>query len=148
MKINEIAGRGRWFECRIRVVSDGINLMTTTIINSDSRTGAMAMLMKIYGKNNVVSCNEISDVLSEKSHGAPKAKTLHHDTMNGRPFTAQQLQVKSLEKKAKDKVESDDVPGATQARAEVALKKAQIKKNKAQQDYTNKAHKLTMVRGS
>lgn len=146
MKINEITGRGRWFECRVRVVGDGINLMTTTLINSDSRSGAMAMMMKVYGKNNIVSCNEISDVLSEKSYGAPKARTLHHDTMKRRPFTAQQLQVKSLEKKARDKVESGDVPGAAQARAEVALKKAQIKKNKAEQDYTNKSMRLSRER--
>jgi hypothetical protein len=147
MKINEITGMGKWFQCRIRVVCDGANVVVTSLVNCDSRNGLLVMLAKIYGKSNVLSCNEISDVLSEKSHGAPKARTLHHDTMERRPFTAQQLQVKSLEKKARDKVDSGDGPGAAQARAEVELKKAQIKKNSAQQDYAKKAHKVTMARG-
>jgi hypothetical protein len=147
MKINEIIGRGRWYECRVRIVCDGINVTVTSLVNGDSRSGVVAMLAKLYGKNNVLSCNEISEVLSEKALGAPKARTLHHDVMKRRPYTAQQLQVKSLEKKARDEVDSGDVPGAAQARAEVALKKAQIRKSKAQQDYTNKAMNLSKSRG-
>lgn len=162
MRLNEITGIGRWYVCRVRIVGDGLNLVFNTVVNGDSRTGVMAMMMKLYGRNNVLSCNEITestnevvefcneigDVLSEKSYGAPKTRVKGHETMSRRPYTADQLQVKSLEKKARDKVNSGDVNGSVQAKAEVALKKAQIKRNKAQQDYTNKAHKVTMARGS
>lgn len=161
MKINEITMPGRWYECRVRIVNDGLNVITNTVVNGDTRSGVLAMMMKLYGRNNVVSVNEISgtnedvewsnneisDVLSEKSYGAPNTKVKGHDTMNRRPFTPEQLQVKSLEKKARDEVKSGDVPGSVQAKAQVALKKAQIKKNKAQQDYTNKAMNLSQSRG-
>lgn len=160
MRLNEITGIGRWYVCRVRIVGDGLNVVCSTVVNADSRAGVMAMMMKLYGRNNVVSCNEItgstneddelgneiSDVLSEKSYGAPKTRVKGHETMSRRPFTAQQLQVKSLEKKTRDKVNDGDVPGAAQARAEVALKKAQIKKNKAEQDYTNKSMRLSRER--
>ena len=160
MKINEIRAPGRWYECLVRIVIDGLNVMFKTVVNGDTRTGVMAMMMKLYGKQNVMSineisgsnnedvelCNEISDVLNEKSYGAPKTRVKGHETMNRRPFTPEQLQVKSLEQKARDKVKSGDVPGSVQAKAEVALKKAQIKKTKAQQDYTNKATKLSLAR--
>lgn len=160
MKINEIRGPGRWYECRVRVVVDGLNVMFTTVVNGDTRTGVTAMMMKLYGKQNVMSVNEISDtnedvewsnneicdVLSEKSYGAPKTRVKGHETMNRRPFTPEQLQVKSLEKKARDEVKSGDVQGSAQTKAEVSLKKAQIKKNKAQQDYTNKSNKLSQIR--
>lgn len=94
--------------------------------------------------------NEITgedEVLNEKSYGAPKTHVKGHEVMSRRPFTPEQLQVKSLEKKARDEVASGDVNGAIKAKAEVALKKAQIKKNKAQQDYTNKAQKLSLAGG-
>lgn len=161
MKINEITDRGHWYECRVRIVVDGLNVMFTTFVNGDTRSGVMAMLTKLYGRNNVMSCNEISvtkedvecsdneicDVLSEKSYGAPKTKVKGHETMNRRPFTPDQLQVKALEKKVRDEVKRGDVLGGIRARAEVTLKKAQIKKNNAQQDYTNKATNLSRVRG-
>lgn len=158
MKLNEIIGPGRWYECRVRIVVDGLNLMTTTVVNGDTRSGVMAMMMKLYGKNNVMSVNEISglnedvelsneiDVLNEKSYGAPNMKVKGHDTMSRRPFTPEQLQVKYLEKRARDEVASGDVPGSVQAKAEVAVKKAQIKKDKAMKDYTKKATKLSQSR--
>jgi hypothetical protein len=146
MKLNEITGRGKWYECRVRVVGDGHNLVLRTVVNGDSRSGVIAMMIKLYGRNNLLSCNEINDFLNEKSYGATTTRVKGHDVMNRRPFSPEQLQVKSLEKKARDKANSGDVNGSAQAKAEVALKKAQIKKNKAEKDYTAKAHKLTMTR--
>lgn len=161
MRINEITGPGRNYECRVRIISDGLNVVFTTVVNGDSRTGVLAMLYKLYGRNNVMACNEIVgstnedddlcneiDVLSEKSYGAPNVKVKGHEAMSRKPYTSDQLQVKSLEKKARDEVASGDVNGSVQAKAEVAVKKAQVKRNKAQQDLTNKAHKLSTTRGS
>jgi hypothetical protein len=71
--------------------------------------------------------------LYEKSYGA---------------ITPEKLQVQYLEKRISDKADSGDVAGSVEAKAQLAVQKAQIQKNKAQKNYTNKAHKLTMVRGS
>jgi hypothetical protein len=148
MRINEISGGDKWYRCRVRVEVDGTSSVVNIRICCDSRSGLMAILARAYGKRNVLACNEISGVLSEKIHGAPKARILHHDAMNRRPYSPPELKVKSLEKKARDSKASGDTDGAAEARAQVALQKAQNKKNAAQLDYTKKATKLSNVRAS
>jgi hypothetical protein len=145
MRLNEISGGDKWYRCRIRVDVNGATNIVNTRICCDSRSGLIALLSKTYGRNNILSCNEISDLLGEKIYGAPKARTLHHNTMNRRPLSANQLQIKSMEDKARTGAASGDVSGASVARAQVAVKKAQNKKNAAQQDYTKKAMKLSSI---
>jgi hypothetical protein len=84
--------------------------------------------------------NEIIQNINEKSYGASKT--------NIKTLTSDQLQVQALEKKLRGEVASGDVCGSARVKAEVAHKKAQIKRNKAQQDLNTKAHNLTMARGS
>lgn len=148
MRANEIFGQMKWFRCRVRVVLDGFSSVVNTLMTADTRSGVIAILSELYGRKNVLSCNEISGVLSEKSYGAPNMKTLHHDTMSRRPYSSEQLQVKAVEKKARDAKASGDTALAAQAKAQVAVTKAQQKKNKAQQDYTRKAMKLSSLRGA
>jgi hypothetical protein len=102
---------------------------------------AVLMLQRLYGKNNVLSVNEIT-ALNEKAYGATKNKQV----MKGRPYSADEMSVKSIEKKARDKRAAGDVSGAAVAKQEVAVQRAQIKKSNAAKDYTNKAHRLTMLR--
>jgi hypothetical protein len=140
VRINEITGNWKYYACRVRVVGE-MSLVVSTIVMSDSRMGAVLMLQRLYGKNNVLSVNEIT-ALNEKAYGATKNKQV----MKGRPYSSDQLAVKSIEKKARDKRAAGDVSGAAVAKQEVAVQRAQIKKGNAAKDYTNKAHRLTMLR--
>jgi hypothetical protein len=140
MKINEITGNWKYYACRVRVVGD-MSLVVSTVVMTDSRMAAVLMLQRLYGKNNVLSVNEIT-ALNEKAYGATKNKQV----MKGRPYSADEMSVKSIEKKARDKRAAGDVSGAAVAKQEVAVQRAQIKKSNAAKDYTNKAHRLTMLR--
>ena len=139
MKINEIISPVRLHECRVRIWIDGVSVMFSTIINWEKRSDVISVMTKLYGADNVLWCNEISDLLIEKSYGG---------ATSNKPPTPEQLQVKYLEKRASDKADSGDVVGSAEAKAQLAVQKAQIQKNKAQKNYTNKAHNLTMIRGS
>lgn len=142
MRINEITGDWKYYACRVRVVGD-MSLVVSTVVMTDSRMAAVLMLQRLYGKNNVLSVNEITaTALNEKAYGATKNKQV----MKGRPYSSDELSVKSIEKKARDKRAAGDVSGAAVAKQEVAVQRAQIKKRNAANDYTNKAHRLTMLR--
>lgn len=143
MRANEIFGQMKWFRCRVRVVLDGFSSVVNTLMTADTRSGVIAILSELYGRRNVLSCNEISGVLSEKSYEAPKTSTLNNESVRSGPYSPEQLQVKAAEKKAQD-----DAARAAQSKAQVAVTKAQQKKNKAQQEYTNKAMKLSRLRGA
>lgn len=59
MRSSEFAGPNRWFDCRIRVVGTGMNVIFNTTVCGNSRTGVMAMMIKLFGKSNVIYCNEL-----------------------------------------------------------------------------------------
>ena len=120
MRINEIFGNTHWYECRVRVVGDGLNVTVTTVVNGNTRTGVLAILMKIFGRNNVLSCNEINSVLNEKSFGAP-------NTAVG-PLSADQLRLKALQDQKRQLAQREK-----QERARQQLVKAQAQVVKSRQ---------------
>jgi hypothetical protein len=59
MRSSEFTGITKWYDCRIRVVNTGRNVVFNTTVSGDSRTGVMAMMIRLFGKNYVIYCNEL-----------------------------------------------------------------------------------------
>jgi hypothetical protein len=137
VRINEIINSVKWWRGRVRV--SGIT--ATTHIEADSRSEALALLRAAYGKSSVVSCEAVP-ALTEKAYGASNGKQV----MDRRPYSSPELQVREKEQKARVARASGDWKSNSVAKAEVALKRAQIARDRANQVYTDRSHKVTLAR--
>lgn len=119
MKINEITnGYIKTYVGTVRCVVSGMGSLTIRVgVESDSPMGARYSLARIYGRENVMSIQQVmvETVLNDgNTYGA-----------DNKPLTPQQLQVKSLQdqsKRLKDR--------AKQVKAQQSVQKAQTKLQK------------------
>jgi len=114
MKISEIAHSLTTFIASIRVVTPLTTLTARTAITADTFTSAKTMLAKLYGAENVLSITQIANeiIVDEQT----------------KPLSAQELQVKSMNDRAKQLTQQ-----AKQLKARQSLQNAQRKLVKASQ---------------
>ena len=120
MKITEITnGYLKSYMGMVRCVVPGMGTLTVRVaIQSDTPMGARYALARCYGRENVMSVQQVVNetVLSD-------AKTFGADNT---PLTAQQLQVKSLKNQSKQLKDR-----AKQVKAQQSVQKAQAKLQRA-----------------
>ena len=111
MKVNEVIGSTclKNYLARVRCVVDGMGAATASIqIRCDGPSQARYLLSRVYGRNNVLSIQEITNDSITEAGGLIA------------PLTAQELQVKSLTDKSKKLNQQ-----AKQTKALQSLQKAQ-----------------------
>jgi len=116
MKISEIAHPLTTFIATVRVVTRNSSMTVRTIITADTFTAAKSLLAKTYGAENILSLQQLAheSALDEQT----------------KPLTPQELQVKSMNDRAKQLTLQ-----AKQVKARQSLAKAQ--QNLAKASRTN-----------
>jgi hypothetical protein len=113
MRFSEISSQFKTYQATVRVVLRDSSMTARTTITADTVQQARAMLTRIYGDGNVLSINQVMNEDEEVTEGT---KTL----------SPQELQVKSLNDKAKQYKEQAKAVKARQqmAKAQQDLMKA------------------------
>lgn len=106
MKISEIAHPLTTFIATVRVVTPHTTLTARTLVIADTFIAAKAMLAKMYGAENVLSLVQLANenIVDEQT----------------KPLSAQELQVKSMNDRAKQLTQQ-----AKQLKARQSLQRAQ-----------------------
>jgi hypothetical protein len=118
MRIDEVTNPLKTFLAQIR--AQGLTARTT--IQADSLSQARAILVHVYGQENVMSVTQMASMTSEISlSGKPT-----NETATIKPETPAQARVKSLADQAASLKKQEKV-----ARAQIALKRAQARMQKA-----------------